>query len=55
MGQASAEPQWQAGLYRTASPPRPASVTAIPYYAWDNRAPGAMRVWLPTVPDPPAS
>jgi DUF1680 family protein len=24
----------------------PAPFTAIPYYAWDNREPGAMRVWL---------
>jgi hypothetical protein len=23
------------------------SVTAIPYYAWANRAPGPMRVWIP--------
>jgi uncharacterized protein len=26
-----------------------ASVTAIPYYAWANREPGRMRVWLPRV------
>ncbi len=34
-------------LYR-ASPPRlvPAPFTAIPYYAWDNRKPGVMNVWL---------
>jgi DUF1680 family protein len=25
--------------------------TAIPYYAWDHRAPGEMAVWLPTSPD----
>ena len=25
-------------------------VTAIPFATWGNRAPGAMRVWLPTVP-----
>jgi len=30
------------------TPPRtqPVKMTAIPYYAWDNRAPGEMRVWL---------
>ena len=22
------------------------TVTAVPYYAWANREPGAMRVWL---------
>lgn len=25
--------------------------TAIPYYAWDHRAPGEMAVWLPTSPE----
>ena len=36
-------------LYRTAPPElRPCPITAIPYYAWDNRAPGKMRVWLPS-------
>jgi hypothetical protein len=24
------------------------TLTAVPYYAWANRAPGAMRVWIPT-------
>jgi DUF1680 family protein len=30
------------------SPPRthPARFTALPYYLWNNRAPGAMEVWL---------
>jgi DUF1680 family protein len=39
---------WEGELYR-ATPPaaRPASLRAIPYFAWDNRAPGAMQVWLP--------
>jgi hypothetical protein len=23
-------------------------LTAVPYYAWANREPGAMRVWIPT-------
>jgi DUF1680 family protein len=26
---------------------RPVMLTAIPYYAWANREPGAMRVWIP--------
>jgi DUF1680 family protein len=39
---------WDGQLYR-AEPLalRPARLTAIPYYAWDNRAPGAMQVWMP--------
>ena len=38
---------WEGTLYRTAAPAtRPSSITAIPYYAWDHRAPGRMRVWV---------
>ena len=38
---------WQGALYR-AEPPRtrPVTWTAIPYYLWANREPGAMRVWV---------
>jgi DUF1680 family protein len=25
----------------------PLPVVAIPYFQWDNRGPGAMRVWIP--------
>jgi DUF1680 family protein len=28
---------------------RKATLTAVPYYAWANRDPGAMRVWIPTL------
>ncbi|MFL5761273.1 MAG: glycoside hydrolase family 127 protein [Thermomicrobiales bacterium] len=42
--------RWSGKLYRTASEPgkrrRPARITAIPYYAWSNRDPGPMRVWI---------
>lgn len=46
---------WRNRLYRplgTAPAPsrRPARLTAIPYYAWANREPGAMRVWIPRAP-----
>lgn len=27
---------------------KPVDMTAIPYYAWDNREAGKMRVWIPT-------
>ena len=39
-----------APLYAGAAPraTEPAAVTAVPYATWDNREPGAMRVWLPT-------
>ena len=38
---------WEGTLYRT-DPPQtaPATFKAVPYFAWDNRAPGAMQVWL---------
>lgn len=29
---------------------RAVTVTAIPYFQWDNRGPGAMRVWIPAAP-----
>jgi uncharacterized protein len=41
---------WNDRLYRPLGAPaarRPAALTAIPYYAWANREPGAMRVWIP--------
>ena len=38
---------WEGMLYRTTPPTLHAcSVRAIPYYAWDNREPGAMTVWM---------
>ncbi len=38
---------WDTTLYRTTPPTtEPYSLTAIPYYAWDQREPGEMRVWL---------
>jgi DUF1680 family protein len=43
---------WQGQLYRTAAVSavtrRPGEVTAIPYYAWANRTPGLLWVWLRT-------
>ena len=38
---------WGNTLYR-AKPVKlkPLKVTAIPYYAWDHREPGEMRVWI---------
>ncbi len=39
---------WDDDLYRPVSETarERIDVTAVPYYAWDNRAPGAMRVWI---------
>ena len=44
-GLASEAPEGK--LYQTAAPERSVEFTAVPYYAWDNRQPGPMEVWLP--------
>jgi DUF1680 family protein len=45
---AAVDDDWRDDLYRT-DPPRTEATgwTAIPYYLWNNRALGAMAVWLP--------
>lgn len=50
-GEASAltTTDWAGTLYRTTPPERANQhITAIPYYAWDNRQAGEMRVWIRT-------
>jgi DUF1680 family protein len=38
---------WEGKLYRSQPASlQPGVITAIPYYAWDNRQPGEMCVWL---------
>jgi hypothetical protein len=40
--------EWGNKLYRADSTAgTPYRMTAVPYYAWDNRRPGQMRVWIP--------
>ena len=42
---------WQDNLYlpngTVQATQRTVNLTAVPYYAWANRGPGAMRVWIP--------
>ncbi len=39
---------WSETLYRPQRPDlKPCPLKAVPYYAWDNRQAGQMRVWLP--------
>jgi hypothetical protein len=39
---------WEEQLYRDAPPAtEPIALRAIPYYAWDHRSHGVMRVWMP--------
>jgi len=45
--QAADDADWEGMLYRSwPATAYPCTITAIPYYAWDNRTPGEMRVWL---------
>ena len=36
-------------LGSTRAATQPADLTLIPYYAWENRGPGVMKVWIPYV------
>jgi len=38
---------WRAALYRELPTPEEVEFVAVPYYAWDNRDPGEMVVWIP--------
>ena len=46
-----AEPSWSGALYRRIEqhPLQPIPVRLIPYFAWSNRGPSTMSVWLPLV------
>ena len=39
---------WSNGLYGSTPESRAVIAKAIPYYFWDNREPGRMKVWIPT-------
>jgi uncharacterized protein len=46
-GRALADTGWDATLYGTEPPASaPCAIRAVPYYAWANREPGAMEVWI---------
>jgi hypothetical protein len=42
--------QWPGGLYAEVPATHELAFRAVPYFAWDERRPGAMKVWLPTAP-----
>ncbi len=42
------ETDWNRRLYQPMPSSRAVPFKAIPYYAWDNRKAGSMKVWLPT-------
>ncbi len=43
---------WNRTLYQRAPSTAPVAFTAVPYFAWDNRAAGLMKVWVPVAPAP---
>jgi len=46
------EDAWGGNLYQTCPPIlRDVPFRAVPYFAWDNRAPGEMQVWIPEAVD----
>lgn len=50
-GRLATQQDWGEMLYRREQPIfKNVSFKAIPYYAWDHRAPGEMRVWSPEAP-----
>ena len=49
-GEVAADLEWKRKLYQPASPTRRVPIKAIPYYAWDNRQAGALKVWMPVSP-----
>jgi DUF1680 family protein len=42
---------WAGRLYQSLPAGEPVEITAIPYFAWDHRAPGEMTVWIAQGPD----
>jgi len=42
--------EWSGILYQAVAPDQQVDIVAVPYYAWDNRQPGEMVVWLPETP-----
>jgi DUF1680 family protein len=47
-------PGWEGKLYQPVPATRRVPITAIPYFAWDNRAAGPMKIWLPVAPAGPS-
>jgi hypothetical protein len=55
-GAATDHRRWKGCLYRSAGRRyRPVPLRAVPYFAWDNRRPGGMAVWLPVTLGAPAA
>lgn len=48
----STENPWRGRLFQALAQPKSVKLKAIPYFMWDNRKPGNMRVWLSPNPAP---
>ncbi len=48
----SSESSWSGRLFQSMGVPQKVKLKAIPYFLWDNRKPGDMRVWLSQNPAP---
>ena len=55
LAETASELDWAHTLYQAAPPAKRVPITAIPYYAWDNRKAGPMQVWLPVAPLTPVA
>ncbi|OWU66194.1 MAG: hypothetical protein CBB60_000770 [Armatimonadetes bacterium Cent15-Ar3] len=51
-GYLSGESSWVGRLFQSVAIPQKVKLKAIPYFMWDNRKPGNMRVWLSPNPAP---
>jgi uncharacterized protein len=46
-GKAMSRKGWEGSLYLNLPPvAEMKTITAVPYYVWNNRGPNAMRVWI---------
>ncbi|RPI26564.1 MAG: glycoside hydrolase family 127 protein [Acidobacteria bacterium] len=52
-GRLAAEQDWKRRLYQPVAASQSVALKAIPYYLWDNRAAGPMKVWMPVAPPTP--
>ena len=55
MAGVAGEQNWTRRLYQSTASSRDVPLKVIPYYAWDNRQAGAMKVWLPIAPPTPTA
>ena len=50
LGEETRKSVWNDTLYQNADAPKRIEIKAVPYFVWDNRQAGPMKVWLPDAP-----